>query len=189
MSRNRTCCFAGYDPQFQEALQQKENEGLFRMSASLTEAAEYLINEKKVCHFISGMSRGVNLLAASLIVDLKTKYPEITLECVIPFETQAKKWNEKEREMYYNTLSVCDDETMLKTHYTSDCLLRQDMYMVRRSSYAVTVWDGRPIAAGNTVNYAIAQGLNVVRIDPETFTFENVWGCSFSPIFRLPAAI
>ena len=42
----------------------------------------------------------------------------ITIECEIPRETYAVKWNERDRDIYYDLLSKCDKETLLQQKYT-----------------------------------------------------------------------
>ena len=43
-----------------------------------------------------------SMYAAEIVLDLKSKYPHITLESAIPCETQAIKWSVASRERYYN---------------------------------------------------------------------------------------
>ena len=81
-----------------------------------------LIENEGVTHFITGMALGVDMYAAEIVLDLKSKYPHITLESAIPCETQAIKWPVASRERYYNIAAKCDKETMLQREYTSDCM-------------------------------------------------------------------
>ena len=50
-----------------------------------------LVEKHSVTHFISGMAIGVDMIAAEIVLELKKDYPQITLECAIPCETQAVK--------------------------------------------------------------------------------------------------
>ena len=45
---------------------------------------EKQIEEHSVNHFISGMAIGVDMYAAEIVLDLKAKYPQITLEAAVP---------------------------------------------------------------------------------------------------------
>ena len=67
---------------------------------------------ENVTHFITGMALGVDLYAAEIVLDLKARYPSITLESAIPCETQAVKWSMAQRERYYNIAAQCDKKTM-----------------------------------------------------------------------------
>lgn len=55
---------------------------------------------------------------ANIVLKLKYSYPMITIECEIPRETYAVKWNERDRDIYYDLLSKCDKETLLQQKYT-----------------------------------------------------------------------
>lgn len=121
-------------------------------------------------HFISGMAIGVDMYAAEIVLDLKKKYPQITLEAAIPCETQAVKWTVPLRERYYDIASRCDKETMLQRHYTPDCMHKRNHYMVDAADTVIAVWNRSPSGTGKTVQYAADQGKTIVIIDPETLT-------------------
>lgn len=113
-----------------------------------------LIEKENAIHFISGMALGVDMICAEIVLELKKTYPQITLECAIPCETQAAKWNEKYRDRYFNTVIASDKETMLQTHYTADCMMKRNKYMVDKSDIVVAVWNGSKGGTANTINYA-----------------------------------
>ena len=104
------------------------------------------------------------------VVDLKAKYPHITLESAIPCETQAAKWSEPLRDRYFKIAEQCDKETMLQTQYTPDCMQKRNRYMVDQADVLLAVWDGTPSGTGSTVQYARTQGKMVWILNP--FSFE-----------------
>lgn len=65
-----------------------------KMKNILKKSIVQLIKTYDVNHFISGMALGVDQYAAEIVLELKKQYPQITLECAIPCETQAIKWTE-----------------------------------------------------------------------------------------------
>ncbi len=165
-----TCAFTGHRPQklpfgFREA-----DERCVALKQRLREQIINLIEEHGVTHFISGMAIGVDMYAAEIVLDLKSIYPEITLECAIPCETQAVKWTEKLRDRYFNIAARCDTETMLQHHYTADCMQRRNRYMVDHADYILAVWDGRPSGTGKTMAYARSTRKRVIVISPKTNT-------------------
>lgn len=125
-----------------------------------------LIENEGVTHFITGMALGVDMYAAEIVLDLKSKYPHITLESAIPCETQAIKWSVASRERYYNIAAKCDKETMLQREYTSDCMDKRNRYMVDHADYILAVWNGCPSGTGNTVRYAHKKGKSIIVINP-----------------------
>ena len=140
--QGKTCAFTGHRPQ------------------------SLLIENEGVTHFITGMALGVDMYAAEIVLDLKSKYPHITLESAIPCETQAIKWSVASRERYYNIAAKCDKETMLQREYTSDCMDKRNRYMVDHADYILAVWNGCPSGTGNTVRYAHKKGKSIIVINP-----------------------
>lgn len=119
------------------------------------------------------MALGVDTYAANIVLNLKAQYPGITLECAIPCETQAVKWNERDRDIYYDLLAKCDKETLLQQNYTSDCMQKRNEYMVDNSDYVIAVWNGKPSGTGNTVKYAKKKNKIVLLVNPQTLEVES----------------
>jgi uncharacterized phage-like protein YoqJ len=122
------------------------------------------------------MDRGVALCAAELVLEQKEKHPNITLECVIPWEDQAAHWTESWRDRYFAVAAQCDRETMLQTHYTPDCMRRRDRYLIQRADILLALWDGQPYGVGTIVRHAQNMGRTVWTLDPEHFTVSRGMG-------------
>ncbi|MEE1056464.1 MAG: SLOG family protein [Acutalibacteraceae bacterium] len=166
MKVKKVCCFTGHRPQklpfgFNEA-----DERCVLLKHRIREKVEYLITEQGVTHFIVGMALGVDIYSAEIVLSLKEKYPQVTLECAIPCETQCVKWSEPMRDRYFDIVSKCDKETLLQTHYTNHCMQKRNEYMVNSSDYIIAVWDGKPSGTGNTVRYAESKGKTIITIKP-----------------------
>lgn len=162
----RAACFTGHRPQTITYLWDESSPQSLELISRIKKAIVYLIKEKGVTHFISGMAIGVDMIAAEIVLDLKKKYPTITLECAIPCETQANKWTEKYRDRYFSIIEMSDKETLLQTHYTADCMHKRNRYMVDHSEYVVAVWDGSPSGTGKTVMYAKENNKEILQIKP-----------------------
>lgn len=169
MGKVKTCCFTGHRPQSLPFRFDEQDSRCLRLKQVLRKEIERQIIEEGVTHFISGMAIGVDMYAAEIVLDLKKKYPQITLEAAIPCETQAVKWTVPLRERYYDIAARCDKETMLQRHYTPDCMHKRNRYMVDAADTVIAVWNGSPSGTGKTVQYAADQGKTIVIIDPETF--------------------
>jgi len=114
------------------------------------------------------MALGIDQICAEVVLELKARHPEITLECAFPCETQAVRWSESQRERYYRIAEQCDKETMLQHHYDKDCMQKRNRYMVDSSDIIIAVWNGKPSGTGNTIRYAQEQEKTVIVIDPQT---------------------
>ena len=55
----------------------------------------------KTCAFTGHRPKSVDMYAAEIVLALKEKYPQITLECAIPYERQAMRWPEALRNRYF----------------------------------------------------------------------------------------
>ena len=167
----KTCCFTGHRPQ---KLGYGENSiQCDELKNRLEELIIELIEKEGVTHFISGVALGVDTYAANIVLNLKTQYPGITLECAIPCETQAVKWNERDRDIYYDLLVKCDKKTLLQQKYSSDCMQKRNEYMVDNSDYVIAVWNGKPSGTGNTVKYAKMKNKLVFLVNPQTLELEE----------------
>ena len=97
----------------------------------------------KTCAFTGHRPKSVDMYAAEIVLALKEKYPQITLECAIPYERQAVRWPEALRNRYFSIAEQCDQETMLQTHYTQDCLRNRNRYMVEHADIVLAVCNMR----------------------------------------------
>ena len=96
--------------------------------------------EEGMTYFICDMKCGKGLYTAELLLHLREKYPQIEVECVIPFEEYAGRWAEPYRDRYFDIVAHCDKETLLQTRYTPDCMLKQRQYMVEAADCVIVLW-------------------------------------------------
>ena len=108
----KTCAFTGHRPQHLPFGMNEDDERCVKLKEELKEQIINLIEAEDVTHFITGMALGVDLYAAEIVLDLKARYPSITLESAIPCETQAVKWSMAQRERYYDIAAQCYKKTM-----------------------------------------------------------------------------
>ena len=141
LQKTKCCAFTGHRP---EKLGYPESdERCAALKERLRSLIVKLIEEDGVTHFISGMAQGVDMYAAEIVLELKKQYPQITLECAIPYERQAVRWPEALRNRYFSIAERCDQETMLQTHYTQDCLRNRNRYMVEHADMVLAVCNMR----------------------------------------------
>ena len=115
-------------------------------------------------HFITGMSRGMDLWAARNVLDFKRAYPGITLEAAIPFPEQPLRWAEEDVRSYHLVLDQCDRKTVVSPCYAPGCMDRRNRYMVDHSTRLIAAYSGQPGGTRNTCAYAQRQGLTIVNI-------------------------
>lgn len=162
----KIACFTGHRPQSIPYLWNESSSQSVKLKEEMKSAIIELIENYNVAHFISGMALGVDMIAAEIVLELKKKYQDITLECALPCETQANKWTEKYRDRYFSIIEMSDKETLLQTHYTADCMHKRNRYMVDKSDYVIAVWNGSPSGTGKTVLYAKENNKQIIQIKP-----------------------
>lgn len=113
-------------------------------------------------HFISGFSKGIDLLFAEIVLELKKEFP-ILLEAAIPYRHRVASGNAA----FQKILSQCDMCAIISEAYEPKCFFLRNRWMVDKSDRVISVYDGR-ITGGTvfTMEYAKAMGreLREIRI-------------------------
>jgi uncharacterized phage-like protein YoqJ len=174
MRTNQKCCFTGHNPQSLPFRFNENTQLCIALNEALKKEIVKMIEENFVTYFISGMAIGAELYAAKIVLDLKKQYSQLFLEGALSCETQANNWREKYREQYFNILAECDKTILLQTHYSDNCIQKQNEYIVNNSDYIIAVWNGKPYGTGKTVKYAQSKGLEITKIDPVTLITEII---------------
>ena len=167
METQKICCIKSECPEGLLSEWEQLNEGGGRFRERMKSEIIKLIEEYGVCGFITGMSTG-DLCAAEIVLELKAKYPHITLECAIPYENQAEKWSEPMRDRYFSIIERCDRETLLRTQYIPGCVQRGDGYMVKNSDYILAAWSSSLPESSNTLWLARMAVKEAIAVNPET---------------------
>lgn len=169
MEMETTCCFTGHRPERLSFKYDERHPDCLRLRELLRREIVRLVTEEQVTHFISGMALGIEQICAELVLELKGIYPQMELECAIPYEEQAAKWTIPQRDRYFDIIVRSDTATQIQGAYTRDCMKNRNHYMVEKSGHVLAVWDGSACSgAGRTARYARKLGRELTIIHPET---------------------
>ncbi|MBE5747695.1 MAG: DUF1273 domain-containing protein [Clostridiales bacterium] len=102
----------------------------------LKNAIEELI-QKGITDFYNGMAKGFDLAAATAVIKLKKKYPNIRLIACIPCYEQEKYFSEKDKKTYVSVLKKADEKVVLSPTYYRGCMQVRDRYMAERASVMI----------------------------------------------------
>ena len=94
--------------------------------------------------YYCGMALGFDMLAAEVVLSLKSELPQLKLIAVVPFKGQSARWGYNEQTRYKTILTRCDDIILLSQAYYNGCLLRRNDYMLAHSCGLVAFFDGKP---------------------------------------------
>ena len=118
--------------------------------------------------FRLGMNMGADLWAAERVIALRDKlFPEITLHCYLPCETQANHWPEPWREVYFNCLAQADQVFFLQSRYSKGCMQKRTREMINGSARLIALHDN--VADGlieGAVSYAESRGIACHVVQP-----------------------
>ena len=114
--------------------------------------------------FITGCSRGVDLWAATIVLELRRTNKSLRLICAVPFGGFESKWPPDWIKHYKMVRRQADWVEVICPEYTPDAYQKRNMWMVNRSSRLIAVWDGLPSGTKNTVDYANSCGIPVAII-------------------------
>lgn len=161
--------FSGHRPKRFHFGYDENHEDCKKLKAVLSEWIEFLI-ARGVVLFYSGFCAGVDLWAASIVLDSKKKYPNIKLHAAIPFKAQTNHWSEEQQQIYHDLLTQCDHVTTLREKYIRSCYFERNRFMVDRSDYLLAIYDGSSKGGtAYTTAYARKKGLEIIIIHPDTF--------------------
>ena len=101
--------------------------------------------------FYNGMAKGFDLTAATVVVKLKKKYPQIRLIACVPCYGQEKYFSEKDKKTYVSILKKADEKIILSPSYYRGCMQVRDRYMVERADVMIAYCKKKEGGAAYTV--------------------------------------
>ena len=158
-----SCCFTGYRPEkfnfpFKNDCQE------YRTFYSRLVTAISVFVENGCTDFYCGMAPGFDIIAGEHVALIKKLNKKLRLIGVVPFKGQEEKWSDSWKQRYYELLKDCDEVITLNENYTRWCYSQRNQYMVDRSLYVLTYFDGKAGGTKNTLNYASKHGRNILNI-------------------------
>ena len=165
-SRVMRCAFTGYRPQKMPFGFNELDPRCLEFKNRLRDTIEMLIWEGYT-HFLSGGALGMDMYAAETVLELRQKYPWIGLEMVIPYDSQADRWEEVYQSRYSILLEAADIITCTGHEYTKGALFRRNRYLVDNADLLLAAYDGQPGGTQMTCDYAKKVGVEICKIPPE----------------------
>lgn len=161
----KTCAFTGYRPSKMPWGYDETDARCVEFRFRLREALEYLIGQGYT-DFLSGGALGFDQMAAEMMLSLRERYPWVRLIMVIPFDGQADKWSQEQRERWLSIIEASDKVIHISHSYNKGVFFRRNHYMVDHADLLLAAYDGQPGGTAGTVAYARRHGVRVVRLAP-----------------------
>lgn len=156
--RKHRCCFTGHRP---EKLHSPE----FIIKLRLIREIKRAVKDGYVT-FISGMSRGIDLWAAEIVLDLRDRNKNIHLIAAVPFEGFEDRWNTEDKALYRDVLARADLVRFICNGYNPGAYQKRNEWMVDHSKRLIAVYNGEAGGTRNTLLYAgHVLDMEIVRIE------------------------
>ena len=163
-----SCCFTGHRPEHLPWGHMEARQDYMDYYLKLCRATEDMI-EAGCRVFYCGMARGIDTMAAQIVLGLRDARPELCLKliAVCPHVDQASFWSAKDRQMHAFLLSMADEAVILAPAYTPSCFHRRNRYMVDNCDYVIAGFDGvTKGGTASTVAYARRRGKQILVVPP-----------------------
>lgn len=117
-------------------------------------------------NFIAGGALGFDTLAEQVIIELKDKYPSVTLTLALPCppKEQTAKWTENQRKIYNEIMNKTDDVIIVSPRYINGCMQKRNRFMVDNSAKLICYLRQNRGGTFYTVNYAGKNNRGVIRL-------------------------
>ena len=158
MERSQCCAFTGHRP---EKLFGKEAFVIVELRKEIIEAIA-----DGYTTFITGCSRGVDLWAADIVLELQRSNKDLHLVCAIPFPDFDDRWPVDWKKHIQLVKKKADYIQVLEQSYNPGVYQKRNEYMVDHASRIIAVCDGNPSGTQNTIDYARSQNIPVRLIKP-----------------------
>ena len=155
--RMHRVCFTGHRP---EKLTRSEYAIKADLEKQIIQAIDDGLNV-----FVTGMARGVDIWAAQIVLQLRSKRPMIKLICACPYEGFERSWSKKWQTQYNDILESADYVKYVCAGYSRACFQVRNEWMVNHSFRVIAVFNGEKGGTKNTIDYASKIGVPVVRIE------------------------
>lgn len=161
-SCDNICSFTGPRP-----------EKIFEKIDDIKISLEYAIIdaiEQGYTHFICGMSRGFDLLAADVVLNLSEKY-NIYLIAAIPFINQEHHWCDDDQYNYNKILCKSRYTFCISKTFHRGAYHERNRFMIDNSTKVITYYNNSSGGTKYTLDYAKKHDRKIVNIYNRQITF------------------
>lgn len=155
--RKHRCCFTGHRS---EKLGMPEQQ-----VAELLEMEIQKAIDRQFTTFISGMAKGVDLIAAEIVLRMRTQDNRLKLICALPHPSFGLHWGGGWTERFQKVLAQADLERTICPSFSYASYQARNEWMCRHSGLVIAVFNGARGGTKNTLDYAQKIGVPCVVIN------------------------
>lgn len=154
--RKHRCCFTGHRP---EKLRITESELAARLEAEIERAIG-----GGYTTFITGMAKGVDVIAAEIVLHLREQDERLKLVCALPHPGFGEHWGGGWTERFHRVLAQADLVRTICPGFSYGSYQARNEWMVRHSALVIAVFNGQRGGTKNTLDFAKRCGVPCVII-------------------------
>lgn len=159
-----TACFSGHRPEKLLVPWDETHPFIQELIRQLERSILHAV-ERQYTHFITGMARGVDILAGEAVLRLKEQHPQLRLSASHSLQNAVLLWSDYWKQRYYSLLLHSDSSIVLSESYYNGCLPARNNYMLGRSSLLICVSSGETGGTQQTLKRAMKMGMDIDFID------------------------
>lgn len=151
------------------------------LKSRLYKALERAVKDGNIINFYNGGAVGFDLLSAEVVLELRRKYPYITLNMILPCPSyeQTSRWRSSQRERFFRILEQADSQEIISEHYYDGCMRDRNYRLVELADCCFCYWNGQGrTGTSQTVRIAYQKKIEVLNFFedsveyPEQLSFE-----------------
>lgn len=151
-----TCCFTGHRP---EKLNVPEEIAIIQLKKMVEDAFA-----DGFTTYITGMSRGIDIWGAEMVLELKKEYPYIKLICAVPFDGFENGWEMEWQNKYRRILLLADEVYYICDGFSRRAYQLRNEWMIDHASMVIAGYTGAAGGTRNTLEYANKKTDYIIRI-------------------------
>ena len=151
----KTCCFTGHR--------------IIKITPELVQRLREAIVDvigQGVTAFYNGGAIGFDMLAAEMVIELKSEYPDIKLHMLLPCpsEDQIKGWYKSQIARYEKLLNAADSVTVVSDHFTRECMKQRNERLVGIADCCICYCTNPRSGTGQTVKMAVDKQIGALNL-------------------------
>lgn len=158
INREKCCAFTGHRP---EKLYGKEGYVIAQLRKEI-----YAAVADGYTTFVTGGSRGVDLWAADIVMEMQRTNKNLHLICAIPFPGFDDRWSVDWKKHLQLVKKKADHIQIVEQSYSPGVYQKRNEFMCDQASRIIAVCDGKPSGTLNTIKYAQENNIPVRLIKP-----------------------
>jgi uncharacterized phage-like protein YoqJ len=138
-------------------------------SMRLSKLLSVLIEHHGLKECFAGGAVGFDTVAAQTVLSLKSYYPELKLNLILPCHGQENSWNANQKSEYYHIKDHADQVRVLAPFFYNGCMHARNRELLNNADICIAYLRKGTSSGGslNTVLQATKLGIPVINIADE----------------------